>query len=212
MAHFPFFIDISGREILIVGGGNVALRKAEKLIGFGALITVIAPVICEELERLGGVKLIRREFEDGDIYGKFAVIAAADDHLLNGHIFRLCSERVILVNTVDDPENCGFFFPALVHRGNVTVGISTGGTAPAFAKSLREKAESLLDERTLMIGEFLARARPLIKEMFPTEELRAGAAAELLRRAENGEIADEDNIRECLERIKKSYENSHRDT
>ena len=108
MAFFPFFIDIADKKILIAGGGNVALRKAQKLLQYGADITVTAPEICAELERLDGVTLIRRGFTDSDADGAFAVIAATDDRALNSHIYELCTRRNILVNTVDDPENCGF--------------------------------------------------------------------------------------------------------
>ena len=173
MAFFPFFVDIADKKILIAGGGNVALRKAQKLLQYGADITVTAPEICAELERLDGVTLIRRGFTDSDADGAFAVIAATDDRALNSHIYELCTRRNILVNTVDDPENCGFYFPALVREGNVTIGISTGGTAPAFAKFVREKVEDELDSFTLGIGEILAGYRPRIKEMFVTEKQRA---------------------------------------
>ncbi|MBQ9484208.1 MAG: bifunctional precorrin-2 dehydrogenase/sirohydrochlorin ferrochelatase, partial [Ruminiclostridium sp.] len=181
MAYFPFFIDIENKKILIVGGGNVALRKAEKLVQFGADIVVVAPEICAELERLDGVKLIRRRFENNDICTAFAVIAATNDKQLNARIYALCNDLGILVNTVDDPENCGFYFPALVRKNNVTVGISTGGTSPIFARYLREKTEELLDEKTLAAGDILADCRPLIKQRFDTEQKRRTAAEAVLR-------------------------------
>ena len=93
MAFFPFFIDIADKKILIAGGGNVALRKAQKLLQYGADITVTAPEICAELERLDGVTLIRRGFTDSDADGAFAVIAATDDRALNSHIYELCTRR-----------------------------------------------------------------------------------------------------------------------
>ena len=202
MAYFPFFIDIENKKILIVGGGNVALRKAEKLVQFGADIVVVAPEICAELERLDGVKLIRRRFENKDICTAFAVIAATNDKQLNARIYALCNDLGILVNTVDDPENCGFYFPALVRKNNVTVGISTGGTSPIFARYLREKTEELLDEKTLAAGDVLAKYRPLIKQRFPTEEQRKNAAKAVLERCtENGVIPTDGEIKELVEAI-----------
>ena len=202
MAFFPFFIDIADKKILIAGGGNVALRKAQKLLQYGADITVTAPEICAELERLDGVTLIRRGFTDSDADGAFAVIAATDDRALNSHIYELCTRRNILVNTVDDPENCGFYFPALVRKNNVTVGISTGGSSPIFARYLREKTEEMLDEKTLAAGDILAKCRPLIKQRFPTEEQRKNAAEAVLEYCTgSGKIPSDSEINELLERL-----------
>ena len=202
MAYFPFFIDIENKKILIIGGGNVALRKAEKLVQFGADIVVVAPEICAELERLAGVKLIRRRFENKDISTAFAVIAATDDRQLNARIYALCTDLGILVNTVDDPENCGFYFPALVRKNNVTVGISTGGTSPVFARYLREKTEELLDAKTLAAGDILAKYRPLIKQRFSTEEQRKNAAEAVLEYCtRSGKIPSDSEINELLERL-----------
>ena len=201
VAFFPFFIDLSGRNILIVGGGRVALRKAEKLLPSGAEIAAVSPVFCEGFSALGSVSLYCREFADSDIDGALAVIAATDDRALNAHIYRICTERNILVNTVDDPENCGFYFPALVMKENVTVGISTGGASPIFARYIKERIDDTLDEKTLAAGKILARYRPVIKRDFGTEELRRYAAEELLRRCtDGGELPADEEINELLER------------
>ncbi len=202
MAFFPFFIDISGRNILIVGGGKVALRKAEKLLPFGADIAAVSPLFCGGFAALDGVMLYCREFRDSDIDGAFAVIGATDDRALNAHIYRICTERNIPVNTVDDPENCGFYFPALVQSGNVTCGISTGGASPIFARYVKEKAAGVLDEKTLAAGEVLARYRPVIKRKFHTEEQRKSAAEKLLGRCTDGrELPTDEEINELLESL-----------
>ena len=193
MAYFPFFVDISDKKILIVGGGKVALRKAEKLLSFGADVAAVSPVFCKEFAALEGVMLNCREFTDSDIDGAFAVIAATDDRALNAHIYRLCSGRNILVNTVDDPENCGFYFPALVQSGSVTVGISTGGTSPIFARYVKGKVAGTLDEKTLAAGEILAAYRLVIRQRFDTEEERKLAAEKLL--------PSEDEINELLDSL-----------
>lgn len=109
MAYFPFYIDIKDKKILVVGGGKVALRKVEKLLQFEPKITVVAPFICDEIRKLG-VSIIERKFIDSDIDNIFCAISATDDEVVNGHIFKLCSEKNILVNTVDDKDKCGFIF------------------------------------------------------------------------------------------------------
>ena len=202
MAFFPFFIDLAGKKILIVGGGRVALRKAEKLLPFGADIAAVSPVFCGGFPSLGTVSLYCREFRDSDIDGAFAVIAATDDRALNTHIYRICTERNILVNTVDTPEDCGFYFPALVQSGNVTCGISTGGESPIFARYLKEKAAGMRDEKTLAAGEILARYRPVIKLRFDTEEQRKSAAEKLLERCTDGsKLPADEEINELLESL-----------
>ncbi|MBO6301140.1 MAG: bifunctional precorrin-2 dehydrogenase/sirohydrochlorin ferrochelatase [Ruminiclostridium sp.] len=202
MAFFPFFIDLAGKKILIVGGGRVALRKAEKLLPFGADIAAVSPVFCDGFPTLGTVSLYCREFRDSDIDGAFAVIAATDDRALNTHIYRICTERNILVNTVDTPEDCGFYFPALVQSGNVTCGISTGGESPIFARYIKEKVAGVLDGKTLAAGEILARYRPVIKRRFDTEEQRKSAAEKLLERCTDGsKLPADEEINELLESL-----------
>lgn len=108
MAYFPFYIDIENKNILVVGGGTVALRKIEKLSPFKPSITVVSPKICEEILKFN-VKAVEREFDDNDLNGTFCVISATDNEQVNSHIFELCKEKNILVNTVDDKENADLF-------------------------------------------------------------------------------------------------------
>jgi siroheme synthase-like protein len=179
MGYFPFFADIKGTHWVIAGGGKVALRKIEKLLPFEPDITVIAPKICGEIRAIDGVKMIFRELCDGDIDGAFAVISATDDKDVSRHIYALCKEKNIPVNTVDDINNCSFIFPALAVRGDVTVGITTSGKSPVCARFLREKAEEMLDDRFYFAMETVSRFRPLIKEMFCEEQQRKYAMEKL---------------------------------
>lgn len=202
MAYFPFFIDLSGRKCLIVGGGIVAARKLEKLSGFGAEITLVAPEICSCLARDKAV-IFQRRFEDNDLDGAFAVIAATDDRQLNHHIYSLCTQRGILVNTVDDIENCGFIFPALINRGSITVGISTGGNCPAVSGYLRSMIDEKIDERIAGSAEVLSRFRPLIKTMFSSEKQRADVMKRLLNICVTSEILpDDEAIIRIMEEMK----------
>ena len=120
MGWFPFFIQLEGARGLLVGGGRVALRKAEKLLPFGAQLTVVAPCICPPLAALPGLTLCRRAFADSDLSpAPDFVIAATGDRALDRRIAALCRARRILVNVVDDPAACGFYFPALAARAAV---------------------------------------------------------------------------------------------
>lgn len=178
MAYFPFFMDLAGREGLIVGGGAVAARKAEKLLPFGPRLTVAAPEILPELEALPGLTLVRRAFEPAMLEGKFFVIAAADHREANREIAALCRARGILVNAVDDREACTFLFPALARRGELTVGVSTAGASPSAAVWVKERVEEAVPEDFGDLLEYLASLRPRVRERVP-EERRAGAFSRL---------------------------------
>lgn len=153
MGYFPFFMDITGKNGVIVGGGKVAARKVEKLLAFEPHLTVIAPRIEEciriqaeqpDREEESSVTLIEREFRMEDLSGADFVIAATDDEMLNEHISDYCKEKKIPVNVVDDREKCSFFFPALVKDDSLTIGISTDGKSPAAASWVKEKIAQTL--------------------------------------------------------------------
>ena len=178
MAYFPFFVDLEGQRGLIVGGGTVALRKAEKLLPYGPALTVVAPEPVSELAALP-VELTRREFQPEDLDRADFVIAATDNEEENHRISALCQGRKIPVNVVDDKEACSFLFPALVRRGNLSVGISTGGSSPTAAVWLKEQIEGLLPEHTEEILTWLEGQRPILKERLPHQRERAVCFARL---------------------------------
>lgn len=174
MPLFPMFVNLDHAPVLLAGGGTVALRKAEKLLPYGAQITVVAPDIVPELAALPGLTLCRRPFEESDLQGPPAlVIAATDDTPLNRKIAALCKAQRIPVNVVDDLTACGFVFPALVRRGRLSVGISTGGASPTAAVWLKERIEALLPPYFADSLERLEALRPTLKARVPDERARA---------------------------------------
>ena len=181
MGYFPFYIDIENKKCVVVGGGMVALRKIEKILPFKPKITVVAPEICNEITEIDGLEIHKRKFLDSDINDAFTVIAATDNNELNAYIFKLCQEKNILINTVDDKEKCGFIFPALVKKENVTIGISTEGKSPIYARFLREKIENALDENVDRAINILSSVRNLIKREIDTEEKRKLAFEQILK-------------------------------
>ena len=174
MPWFPMFVQLKGAEALLVGGGTVALRKAEKLLPYGPHIKVVAPDIIPELAALPGLTLCRRPFAESDLQGTPAlVIAATDEPALNRNIAALCRGKRIPVNVVDDPEACSFLFPALVRRGRLSVGISTGGASPTAAVWLKERIESILPPHFGTALDRLEALRPALKAQIPEERDRA---------------------------------------
>jgi uroporphyrin-III C-methyltransferase / precorrin-2 dehydrogenase / sirohydrochlorin ferrochelatase len=159
--YFPVFFDLAGQKVLIVGGGDVALRKISLLERTGASITVVAPVIAPELmarAAAGQLKLAIREFAADDLDGARLVIVATSRRAVNRWIAKLSESRNIPVNVVDDREASRFIVPAIIDRDPVMVAISTGGTSPVLARRLRERLEAMIPKR---IGELASWLRTL---------------------------------------------------
>ncbi len=169
MNYFPMFVSLEGKKCLIAGGGRIALGKAEKLLAFGADVVAVAPAFAEAFESLG-VKLVRGEYSPDFLEGAYLAIAATDDREVNARVAADCRARGIAVNSADDKENCTFFFPALVLRGDVTVGISTGGASPYLAARLKERAERAFPES---LKEVCERAKALRGSVSAEEYARA---------------------------------------
>ena len=145
MPHFPMFVDLSGRPVLIVGGGSVALRKLRKLAPYGPKCVVVAPEVAEEIRSMDGVQVCRRPFSPDDLEPRpVLVIAATDDPAVNRQVSSLCRQQNIPVNVADDPALCTFLFPALVQQGSFSAGISTGGASPVAAAYFKERLEDIL--------------------------------------------------------------------
>src|SRR6202142_2427980 len=148
--YFPVFFDLKGQKVLVVGGGEVALRKVSLLQSAGALITLVAPRIDPELTArtaAGTLSIERREFTPGDLDGMRLVIVATSRRAVNRWIAKLCDARALPVNVVDDREASRFIVPAIVDRDPVLVAISTGGASPVLARRLRERLEAIIPKR-----------------------------------------------------------------
>jgi uroporphyrin-III C-methyltransferase / precorrin-2 dehydrogenase / sirohydrochlorin ferrochelatase len=174
--YFPVFFDLSGQNVLIVGGGEVALRKISLLERTGASITVVAPQIAPELMALaaaGKLKLAIREFEPEDLDGARLVIVATSRRAVNRWIANLSESRSIPVNVVDDREASRFIVPAIIDRDPVLVAISTGGTSPVLARRLRERLEALIPARIGELATWLkALRRAARRKLRDTDERR----------------------------------------
>jgi precorrin-2 dehydrogenase/sirohydrochlorin ferrochelatase len=144
LKYYPIFGDIKGKTCVIVGGGEVALRKAERLLDCSAKVLVISPELAPELAALKDKNLISHIASEysGDFIDKAAlIIGATDDEKTNARISQDARAKGILVNIVDDPQKCDFILPSLVQRGDLTMAIGTGGKSPALARHLRKELE-----------------------------------------------------------------------
>lgn len=142
-SFFPVFIDLNGRKCLIVGGGNIAYRKAKTLLEYGAKIQVIAPEIKDEFYDLD-VDMEKREFRVGDILGRFLVVAATDNEILNEMIVNLCENNDILVNNITSKECMSARFSANYENNEYQIAVSAKGN-PKKAKELKEKIIKIIE-------------------------------------------------------------------
>jgi len=167
MEHFPLFFRLEKQTALVVGGGLVALRKAEILLGAKAHVIVVSPHFVEEFAALAAAQsllLYQRPFVEDDLENKALVVAATDDRALNAAIASLARKKNILVNAVDDAEASTFIFPALVERGPITIAISTGGASPVLARLLRARIEAILPFGLEKLAYFAKRWRKTVQE------------------------------------------------
>lgn len=181
MPYFPLFVDLKDQPCLILGGGMVALRKAEKLLPYGPKLTVLAPDFVPGFDGMPEVTRLRRHYVPGDEDGMTLVIAATDDAGLNHAISRACREKRIPVNVVDDKQVCSFLFPSLVQKGELSVGISTGGASPTAAIWMKEQVSELIPEEFDAILTWLESLRPRLKAEISEESVRAAWFAGLFR-------------------------------
>ena len=150
--YFPIFIDLSDKEILMVGGGTVAARRVKSLCGFARQVTVVAPAICDAIRDLQTeypVKMVQEPFAEAllDSADRFGmVLAATDDAALNERIAQMCHARGILVNIASRKEACDFYFPSIIRRDPVVIGINASGLDHGLVKRTREELEAALDK------------------------------------------------------------------
>ena len=181
MSYFPFFMDISGRNGLIVGGGAVAVRKVRALLPFGPSLTVAAEAFSQELREIPGLTLRQGPFDPSLLEGQYFVVAATGGKALNRQIADLCRKRGILVNAVDDREACTFLFPALLRQGSLTVGVSTGGASPTGAAWVRDRTAEAVPAGFGEILAFLEARRGRVLKAVAGEKERSACFAELFR-------------------------------
>jgi precorrin-2 dehydrogenase/sirohydrochlorin ferrochelatase len=141
MSYYPLFVELDGRKAVVIGGGTVAERKIETLLEYGAVVHVISRDLTPGLRdrlRNGDIRLISREFDESHIIDAFIVIAATNDKGLNQRVSEAAKGQNILVNAVDQPEECSFIVPSIIKRGDLMIAVSTSGRSPALAKRIRE--------------------------------------------------------------------------
>jgi uroporphyrin-III C-methyltransferase/precorrin-2 dehydrogenase/sirohydrochlorin ferrochelatase len=175
MDFLPLYFNLRGRHCLLVGGGEIAYRKAQLLVDAGATLKVVAKSINEDIRRLaasGDHKMIEREFRVQDLNDVLIVVSATNDSVANALVSKEAQQRNIPVNVVDRPELCTIIFPAIVDRSPVIVAVSTGGASPVVTRRIRELLEGLIGEGFSRLTSYLGGRRDRLKERFADTETR----------------------------------------
>ena len=166
MSYYPIMLDIKDKRCVIIGGGQVALRKAQSLLDCGAAVEIISPALCPGLEELvanGSLKAALRPYRRGDLKGAALVVAAADDGEVNKGVSEEAAGSGIPVNVVDVPALSSFIVPSSLRRGDLTVAVSTGGRSPALARRIRAELEQSIGEEYSLLASLAAEVRSELK-------------------------------------------------
>jgi uroporphyrin-III C-methyltransferase / precorrin-2 dehydrogenase / sirohydrochlorin ferrochelatase len=210
MNYLPIFADVRNKLCLVVGGGEVAKRKAGVLLEAGAKVRVVAPQIDPALASQKNVEAIVARFDAKHLDGVTLVIAATDDREVNKQVSKLAQARNIPVNVVDDPELCSFIMPAMLDRSPLMVAFSSGGASPVLTRMMRGKLETMIPQNISRLAAFAERFREQVKREVTNpvkrrifwENVFEGVVAEKVLTGDEGSaekmlqqmLKDEDNI------------------
>ncbi|MEN4958399.1 siroheme synthase CysG [Pseudomonas syringae] len=189
MEFLPLFHNLRGSWVLVVGGGEIALRKSRLIADAGAVLRVVAPEIEAQLSELvvqSGGEMILRGYSECDLDGCVLIIAATDDEPLNAQVSRDARLRCVPVNVVDAPALCTVIFPAIVDRSPLVIAVSSGGDAPVLARLIRAKLETWIPSSYGQLAGLAARFRNQVKGLFTNVQQRRAFWEEVFQ----GAIAD----------------------
>ena len=169
MDHLPIFINVRQNPCLVIGGGDIALRKINLLIKAQAKVDCLSPLFCEGITNLsqnGDVNLIQKRFESDDIKDYAIIIASTDDSSVNALISKSAKNARIPVNVVDSPELSSFIMPSIVDRSPVIIAVSSAGRAPVLARIIRAKLETVIPSAYGVLAEIAGEYRQKVKDRF----------------------------------------------
>jgi uroporphyrin-III C-methyltransferase / precorrin-2 dehydrogenase / sirohydrochlorin ferrochelatase len=175
MRYLPIFLHIRDRPCLVVGGGEVAARKANLLLEAGARVTVVSPRLGATLSRMaenGLVEHVAAYFEASHLLDHSLVIAATDDADVNRQVAELAQARQLPVNVADRPDIGSFIVPSVIDRSPVTIAVSSGGTSPVLARLLRARLESLIPSAYGHLALLIEKFRERVKQRLPAHARR----------------------------------------
>ena len=171
---YPIFLNLAGRRAVVVGGGQVALRKARALADAGAAVRVVAPEFLPQFAEDERFECVAETYQARHVADAVVVVAATDDEAVNARAAADAREAGALVNVVDEPDRCDFIVPSQVRRGDLLIAVSTGGAAPSLARRLRERLEKEFgpEYETLLVALREVRERMKANDLPPERRRR----------------------------------------
>ena len=172
MNRFPLCINLEDKSFLVVGSGRIARRKLSAISEFTSNITVISKKGAEGLAR-EGIKVVNKCFDYKDLEGFDFVITATGSREQDEGIVAACKSRGIPVNAADDREECDFFLPGIIKRGNLVVSVSTSGKSPAYSKHLREQIEDIIPDNIEKVLDIMGELRKSLPSKVESQKERS---------------------------------------
>lgn len=210
LAYYPISLNIHKKKCVVVGGGEIALRKVRGLLEQGAVVQVITPTLCPELNCLAeskAISVLQRNYESGDLKGTCIAIAATTETETNKRVAMEAKRQGILVNVVDDPERSDFIVPSYIHRGELTIAVSTAGRSPALARKIRTRLETDFGKEYASLVALVGEVRSELKQRGVTINKSAWQKAldldGLIKMVRAGQVEKAKNtLRNNLERLR----------
>jgi len=162
MSYYPILVNLRGQKAVVVGGGKVAERKIQTLLQYAAVVHVVSRDLTGTLQQYveeGRITYIGDAFQETQLDGAFMVIAATDDPELNRRVSLAAKRQNLLINAVDQPEDCNFIVPSILQRGDLIIAVSTSGKSPALARKIRQELEATFGDEYQSLLVMMGRLR-----------------------------------------------------
>jgi len=198
MNRFPLCINLEDKSFLVVGSGRIARRKLSAISEFTSNITVISKKGAEGLAR-EGIKVVNKCFDDKDLEGFDFVITATGSREQDEAIVAACKSRGIPVNAADDREECDFFLPGIIKRGDLVVSVSTSGKSPAYSKHLREQIEEIIPDNIEKVLDIMGELRKILPSKVDSQEERSKIYNYVMSKLLSIDNLDKANLDEIIE-------------
>ncbi len=204
MSYFPMYMELEGKDCLVIGSNLSAYRKIKVMQEFGARVKVISPKISDKIRELDGILWEERMYLQQDLEMADVVIASTGNADLNHEISMFCRAGKIPVNAVDQIEDCTFIFPSYIKRGEVVASFSSGGKSPVITQYLKTATEPIMTEHLGAMADCLGALRQTVRECVATESERKAVYQEILQMGlESEKVPSEAEIARIIERYTK---------
>jgi siroheme synthase-like protein len=198
--YYPLLLNIKGKKCVVVGGGEVALRKVQMLLEHSAIVEAVSPAYCPELNQLikdDAIRAVHRAYKTEDLNDALLVVAATDDAKVNEKVAAEARKKGILINVVDKPDISDFIVPSYFRRGDIIVAVSTSGKSPALARKIRADLERYMKAEYAQLAVIASEVRSELKQRGITvsgddwqEVLNLNSLIELIKRGKNKEARE----------------------